>query len=252
MSLQFTEQSAVPFDDECNEIKCDKSTDLIVAGYIKKAETVLSSPLNVIPKELFSIISSYTSDTYNGIYEWKIDKDLMYKMFMAKPKKKFSSPLFEIAGIKWQICAYPNGSNYKDLGSFKLFISPILVPFAPNWNKIISFAGFYCPQTYSGDTTIFTFHRKNALKDRQYKFYQSKHGLMLLDDIKYRSANQLTIKINIQILKIFCNSDNFVYENNILSINKMAIKQIFSWRIHSELMTEMKYSYLRKCFISII
>eukprot|EP01083_Nonionella_stella_P263431 894902_1 len=131
---------------------------MMLAGYIRSIRKSLSPPLNIIPQEIFSMISCYSTNSYDGEYEWNIDPKLMHKMFKCGSKDYFISPQFHIGGMDWHLYAYPNGSNRHDKGIFKLSLEPVSMP--SKWHKISVFSRYTCVQNQSSDPSIFTFKRR--------------------------------------------------------------------------------------------
>ena len=214
--------------------------DVVLLGYVRGVQRLLhSSPTLVISKEVVSLILAYLRILYHGSFRWEIPFSSLLQMLTARSEQRFISAPFSIGGIIWQISAFPNGFTQRDMGSFKLFIGPISMP--PEWHRVVASVRFLCPETLSGDASMYSF-----TNGRSHKIYKSNHGQLLLDDIRSRNLKQLTFELQIEILSLHDAAERVLYQHAL----SVSPPHLFEWNITGALLQEMQYSYLRKCFVS--
>eukprot|EP01084_Bolivina_argentea_P163137 283847_1 len=222
----------------------DELTNLIVFGYIREAHYVLaSSPFYQISSDIIQITLSYVGRHFIlhcGSYQWQINDKLLKEMLAATNGQKFSPDHFKIAGLNWQIHAYPNGHKTSNIGNFGLFLKLLSLP--SNWKEIILYRRIQCKETQSSFTSVHTY------KQRMSNGWTN--GTLLLQNIINRNLTQLTIDIHIQILRIiFIKNDQLYFQHKIGSFNSLKT-QSFIWSLNTKLLNEMKQANFRKIFES--
>lgn len=113
----------------------DERTKLIVRGYLRRSQVILSrSALNQIPNEIFIIALSFVYDhfmLYRGSFQWKItDSMMLERISSAQINQKFTSNIFEVGALSWVLNIFPNGhtSTATPLGNFMVFIQICSMP----------------------------------------------------------------------------------------------------------------------------
>ena len=150
-----------------------------------------------------------------GSYEWKIGGEKLLEMKNAKRKQVFLSDVFKMCELNWRIVAYPNGHKDNDEGSFNVYLK--LLSLHKAWNHILLCKRIYCPQLKISVTST-----------KKYDDGHKNWGINRMYQSQIQDLEELTISINITILKIVLNDHNkILYQKNIVcSLNqKMELIQ---------------------------
>ena len=73
-------------------------------------------------------------------------------MSNARNKQEFVSPIFEMAKLKWDLVAFPNGRDNDAEGSFNLFLRMKEMPH--EWNNVHTYWVLRCPQTKARESRL--------------------------------------------------------------------------------------------------
>eukprot|EP01084_Bolivina_argentea_P312801 541581_1 len=137
-----------------------------------------------------------------GQYSWVIKGNKLSTMMKkAESENVFVSDTFQMACMDWciEICCVD--------GSFDVLLKLLSSP--QKGNKIIVFRRIYCKEFDTSDSSINSYKKESS-------FGWFNHTLSF-HEIKNSHVKQLTITVNIQILKIINESfrrNKIIYENN--------------------------------------
>ena len=126
----------------------DQQTKLITIGYIRKLEYELSRKHHnidsstlfhlQIPSAITIIIISYIHNyfMYHSSYKWTIDKtNILSQVLTSLNGDRFTSPVFEVGKLDWEIELFPNGDKQKRKGSFIVNLKLLTLP--TKWKEIL-------------------------------------------------------------------------------------------------------------------
>merc|ERR1712241_975131 len=139
----------------------------------------------------------------SGQFSWPINGQLFQQMLIAKNGDTFTSQIFQIGHLNWQIEACPNGYKKDQIGHFQVYISLLSCP--NDWESITVHRRIYCDETESCSSNISVFTKNKSLAWPA--------GSLLLGEIKHLSLKKLTLTIRISILKIQKTDKSIFYQN---------------------------------------
>ena len=171
-----------------------------------------------------------------GTYKWQVDQKMLKSMKIADQGRFFSPPAFKVAGLTWQIKAYPNGESAEKAGFFNIFLKLMTMP--KSWKYIMCSRRVHCEQTKASD-----------LDHRQYGNGTSngwKNNMMAFSEIA--SLNQLSFTFEIMITKIVLKENDTVFYQKPF----IAKAQQVHWTIDGDLLSFVQRAQEGKCFSSVI
>ena len=174
-------------------------------------------------------------------------------------REQFVSEKFVIGQITWQLIGYPMYDN----GTFQLYLRPMHM--ASDWTKIIVSATLYCTETICGDSSIFTFNKKQLYRAQPWS-----PGCISISEIKDRKLHSLSLSVTVTILQILSipsptsspdtvsthsrpSGPMVVYEHttDIDAAQSDEVQRI-EWELSSITLREVQRSSYGKCFISFV
>ena len=174
----------------------------------------------------------------SGQYSWVINGTLLQAMLNASNGQTFTSHIFQIGHLNWQIEACPNGYKKDQIGHFNVYITLLSCP--NKWKSLTVHRRIYCEETESCSSNISVYKKDKSMS------WPS--GTLLLNEIKHLSLTQIKLTVRISILKITKADNGIVYQNPM----KMVKHSSFSWLIGSQTLNKMKNAYTGKRFESSI
>eukprot|EP01083_Nonionella_stella_P193686 715065_1 len=166
----------------------------------------------------------------SGSYTWNItNTQLVNAICNANFNSTFTSDIFTIGKLKWQIILYPNGFNEKSKGSFLICIKLIEMP--KQWKGFIASRTSQCIQTSTSDTTIRHFTKSGQVKGCS--LYS-----LTLSELKATNPSKITIITSINIIKITLKNDKILHE---IQIQNFQAKYAFKWTIDQSMFKQCKY-----------
>merc|ERR1712228_643233 len=154
-------------------------------------------------------------------------------------REQFVSDKFVIGSITWQLIGYP----FYDTASFHVYLRPIQIN--PTFDNIIVSTTLYCADTLCGDASIFRF-----VKDETFRAKSWTPGCLSMKEIRCRNLNQLSLSVNLQILRIQANKTLIHSHLSNIADSPSLYNQKFKWSLDNAILKEMKQSPYGKCFIS--
>eukprot|EP01084_Bolivina_argentea_P060100 109812_1 len=146
------------------------------------------------------------ADDYRGNYVWNIQQTKLTQMVQTKNKEAFDSDAFEMASMTWCIQVYPNGYNDNNVGSFHVCLKVLSLQ---KGTKILAFKRMYCKE-YNASYSNVESYKKNTN-------WAWPNYTLSLNEIKTSNLKELTVIVNIQILRIINESSNgneIIYQHN--------------------------------------
>eukprot|EP01083_Nonionella_stella_P218093 782402_1 len=174
----------------------------------------------------------------SGKYSWVVDAELLRKMKDAKPAQQFLSNKFKMAGLEWQITAYPQGKSAADKTwrstEFDVVVSQL--SHLPNCRMLFR-ARIGCKELETSETKI------------------PEYGSMEWTDrdgfARYAELKQMTLTVEIQILQTYNQTSNETEYYRHQTFYEQPIKTTqLEWHIDETLLQQMKTSPHNKCFES--
>ena len=176
-------------------------------------------------------MSSFSS----GEYTWNINNENTNQMQNANNKQHFTSDIFKIAELNWQLAVFPNGKREVDKGSFR--INLVATSFPMEWKSAITHVTYRCNETKSARSNVYIITKDN-------KLFGWGTNVMLFDEI--RNLNQLSMTINITILKIILQNNEILYQQP----KPIPTNAKITWNIDKSLFSNMKLCHNGKLYES--
>eukprot|EP01084_Bolivina_argentea_P113943 202967_1 len=102
-------------------------------------------------------------DGKRGNYTLNItDNELVNKILNAKNGEEFTSDVFTIGDLNWQIELNPNGWNQSTVGAVGVFVKLITLP--SSWKNVTIMRSIQSPQTQSSYTRLATYIKNGQSK----------------------------------------------------------------------------------------
>eukprot|EP01084_Bolivina_argentea_P103858 186007_1 len=166
----------------------------------------------------------------SGSYTWKItDKRLIHSICNANCKETFSSDIFEIAKLKWQIIGYPNGFSDASKGSFMMCVKLMEIP--KGWKNIIIRRTSKCVQARASNTSIEHFTTSFIKGCSQYT--------LSLSELKRVNPSAITIITSINILSITLKNDQLLYQ---MQIRDFQRNPKFTWKMDQSIVEQGQFT----------
>eukprot|EP01084_Bolivina_argentea_P317123 549798_1 len=172
-----------------------------------------------------------------GTYTWNIDAELLNKTINAKNCKAFSSDVFTIGELNWQIVMYPNGFSKERMGSFDVSVQLLSLPTL--WESVIINSVSQSPQTKSSFTSISIYKESGDT-------FSWRTNTLRLEEIKQLNINHLIFIIKIQILRITLKDNKILYN---YQFNNIKHQQLI-WHLDKQTLSLARKAYNGKRFES--
>eukprot|EP01084_Bolivina_argentea_P208219 355091_1 len=217
----------------------DESTRLIVDGYIRQSEQLLSplSLINHIPSEISTITLLYIDDyfmMYRGSYEWKItNQKVIRSILSAQNDQKWSSNVFEIGKLPWVLNLFPNGHTATNTPQGQVAIYIEILSFPSSWKYLLMGTTIYCSEMGNKVTFTAQYEQKNE--------YWGINDIFLLNDIITQNPNQLTFTVSMKILRIMQEYNSIPYIKYQSTVNDYKKYYKLYWK-HNVISTLKSYS----------
>eukprot|EP01084_Bolivina_argentea_P089136 160894_1 len=143
-----------------------------------------------------------------GSYMLVIKGQQLQKVLQANNGDTYQSPMFNMAGLKWRIEYQPNGKDSTNKGSFNVYLRLIELPF--HFEFILVQRRTECIKTLTSATSIYKYEH-NTMN------WRWNNDTMRIEEIKNLKTNQISIKINMKILKIHSIKNELLF-SDLLSV----------------------------------
>ena len=202
---------------------------LLISGFLR---SINHSKSLDIPPLIYANCVTYRLGSAQ--YLWTVDKSILHQMKMCRTSEGFTSPIFEIEGLLWQLEAYPTGRYDSSEGDFELIIKPIRMPLS--WRYINCAIRMQCLETMTTYVRCDSFDIGQGLG---WMYNVMKHS-------EIQSLDHLSFGIEIIINQIVLKEANRVF----YELDIMATDQAVEWKIDRKILEHVRFSHIGKQFYS--